>query len=118
LQLGVDNDCSGSTDCADANCLGASCDDGDTNTSNDVCTAAGVCAGESCVQEWVCDQCGTGVCIDVLIAEDPGCNCTGSVSAPNCNVGLTYTVDCGGGSLCTYERQETTEACNCHWECN
>jgi hypothetical protein len=115
---GVDNDCSGAADCADTNCLGASCDDGDSSTSNDVCTAAGTCAGESCTQEWVCDQCGTGVCNDVLIAEDPGCGCAGSTSAPNCNVGLTYTVSCGGSSVCTYERQEVMEDCNCHWECN
>jgi len=114
---GVDNDCSGDADCADTQCLGASCDDGNPDTLDDVCTAAGICEGEECVEVWVCDQCGTGNCEDVLIYEDTGCGCQSSISAACVNVGFTYDVDCGGGNICTYERQEITADCNCRWEC-
>jgi hypothetical protein len=114
---GVDNDCDLLVDCADPDCVGQPCDDADPHTKADQCSSAGVCEGQPCTDVWVCDQCGTGQCHDVLIHEDPGCGCANPVAAPNCNVGTTYNVDCGGGYHCTYERREITQDCNCRWEC-
>lgn len=114
---GVDNDCDGLTDCADPDCHGVACDDGDQDTINDACdVVASACVGDPCTWVHVCDRCPTGSCEDVLIYEDVGCGCVSTVSAPNCDE-ITYDVDCGGGLKCTYERRNIMTNCNCREEC-
>jgi len=116
---GLDNDCNGYADCADVTaCEGTPCDDGDPDTKNDQCSTNGICEGTPCTWETVCQQCGTGVCNDVLVHEDPGCGCQQSVPSPGCWAPWSYSVPCGGGYECDYERREETEPCNCHQECN
>jgi hypothetical protein len=57
---GLDNDCSGAADCADAKCDGVSCDDGRACTASDRCMA-GQCRGDvacavpnDCTQSFGC----------------------------------------------------------------
>lgn len=44
---GLDNDGDYRSDCADPDCLGQSCDDGRSCTTNDVCQASGTCLGRT-----------------------------------------------------------------------
>lgn len=85
---GLDEDCDGDVDCADADCIGVACDDGDACTHTDVCTgvAGAACAGEaiacasSACMESSCN--GTATCTEVPLAgpcADDGDPCTSDV---------------------------------------
>jgi len=47
---GLDNDGDGKTDCADPDCLGAACNDGNACTTGTTCQASGACGGGTTTQ--------------------------------------------------------------------
>jgi hypothetical protein len=73
---GMDDDCDGQADCADSDCAGVACDDGNACTHTDRCSG-GACAGTaiSCVDEpcrsHTCN--GTASCTDANIRDGMGC---------------------------------------------
>ncbi len=83
---GLDDDCDGVTDCAQASCAGLPCDDGDPCTVDDFCTAS-VCHGQprTCsTPSQACRQ-PAGAC-----SKDAGCEYP--LAAPG--------TPCDGGGLC------------------
>ncbi|MFW5920379.1 MAG: hypothetical protein ACOCUS_00965 [Polyangiales bacterium] len=86
---GVDNDCDGDIDCADDDCLGAACDDGNACTEDDVCTEEGSCGG-SMVD---CDD--GNPCTDDSCDPVEGC-----VSTPN-SAGCDDGLFCNGMDSCS-----------------
>ncbi len=94
---GVDEDCDRLVDCADPDCGGTACDDGQPCTSGDVCdTTAGACVGAavSCVSDACADRVcnGTAACTVTL---HPGVACPDD--------GNPCTTDvCNGAGACTH----------------
>jgi hypothetical protein len=94
---GVDEDCDRLVDCADPDCGGTACDDGQPCTSGDVCnTTAGACVGAavSCVSDACADRVcnGTAACTVTL---HPGVACPDD--------GNPCTTDvCDGAGACTH----------------
>lgn len=83
---GLDNDCNGHADCADAACAGASCSDGDPCTSDERC-ADGACSGGMLA----------------YCATPPG-ECYGNpgtcVSGQGCQYAIVPGLPCGAGGQC------------------
>ena len=74
---------------------GASCDDGDPETSGDVCDGVGGCAGES----FVCDL---GPCVLFSTPDGEGCDLTLAEEGATCDDADPATVDdvCAADGLC------------------
>ncbi len=102
---GVDEDGDGERDCADPDCGGRPCDDGDPCTRGETC-AAGVCGGgaDACVTE-----CGNGE-----VEEGEGCDdggesegCDADCTPAECGDGVVNATagegcdDAGGSAVCT-----------------
>lgn len=85
---GVDDDCDGSTDCADPDCLDETCDDGSACTTSDVCTGDGTCAGSAIT----CDD-GEACTADSC---DPATGCTFTPTDAACDDGIF----CNGPDRC------------------
>lgn len=86
---GIDDDCDGMSDCADSDCLGASCDDASVCTENDACAADGTCTGTAitCADE---NPCTDDAC-------DPASGCTFTNNTASCDDGFW----CNGPDQCT-----------------
>lgn len=80
---GRDEDGDGAADCADDDCLGARCDDGNLCTLDDACTADGACGGAP------------NPCDDGVACTDDGCDAlTGCLNTPidgRCDDGVACT---------------------------
>ncbi len=116
---GRDEDRDGRADCADSDCLGARCDDGDLCTVDDVCTDEGTCGGDP------------NPCDDGVECTDDGCNpITGCVNTPingrcddgvDCTLGFCERVTgcrfepqdnlCHDASVCTADRCDPAQGC-------
>ncbi|HJL17508.1 MAG TPA: hypothetical protein RMH99_17705, partial [Sandaracinaceae bacterium LLY-WYZ-13_1] len=98
---GLDEDCDHAVDCADDDCGGRACDDGDPCTHGDVCTGgrcegtAIVCADDDCVTRR-CD--GTASCVETPRADGVGCT----------DEGNPCTDDVCGGGRCTHPSRTGT----------
>jgi len=108
---GSDNDGDGLADCADLDCNGTPCDDGNFCTVSDTCQA-GTCGagpardcgdGNQCTAD-SCDE-GNDTCVNTAVSDGTSCNdgafCTtnDSCQAGNCQAGPAR--DCGDGNACT-----------------
>lgn len=114
---GVDDDCDGDLDCADADCTGVTCDDGDACTQTDACDAdSGACVGsdpiscapadDACEHEGACNP-GTGECEYAVMGDDSACDdgdaCTRS---DTCQSGICSGADpvaCAAPDACHEE---------------
>jgi hypothetical protein len=116
---GIDNDGDGLADCADADCNGTPCDDGDACTSNDHCNfAAATCVGggpTNCDDGNPCtnDDCNTVTgCFhnNNTASCDDGLFCTG---ADTCSGGsCVHTGNpCAGGPQCAQTCNEAADNC-------
>ena len=85
---GLDDDCDGDLDCADADCLGVSCDDASACTDRDVCGADGSCGGDAI------DCADTNDCTDDTCDAEFGCTHTDNTAA--CDDGFW----CNGADTC------------------
>src|SRR5262249_22514361 len=97
---GVDNDCDGTTDCADSNCTGVSCGSGGY-----VCSAGGTCGCPGSIENTsiLCSDAADDDCDGFTDCADPGCN--GLV----CGIGTNWL--CTGGScVCSSAGGENTSA--------
>jgi len=113
---GEDDDCDGMIDCADPDCNGASCDDGDACTEGDTCSA-GTCGGSSVS----CND--SNPCTDDSC--DPSSGCINRNNSASCNDGDACTTGdiCSGGSCsgstrsCDDGNPCTTDSCNSSTGC-
>ncbi len=110
---GVDEDCDGATDCADSDCLGATCDDGSACTEADACTDAGTCGGTRIV----CDD--ENLCTDDACDPASGCTFTGNSAACDDGFWCNGPDRCAGGACapegpapCAQFCNESTMACD------
>lgn len=89
---GIDDDCDGAADCADEDCAGARCDDGDACTEGDACSE--------------------GACVGTVIECDDGNACTDDAcdAASGC-VHTDNTASCDDGDACTENDTCTGGAC-------
>ncbi|MBX7195585.1 MAG: hypothetical protein K1X94_26245 [Sandaracinaceae bacterium] len=111
---GADDDCDGTSDCMDADCVGASCDDGEPCTHHDVCTAGGSCAGTAITctsSECVTRACnGSATCTETPrsgACTDDGNACTSDV----CSAGRCAHSARADGSSCGTGRRCCAGAC-------
>lgn len=117
---GLDDDCDGMADCADSDCLGASCDDGFFCTNEDKCGADGACSDTVPTCPSFCSE-GTASCEECMGDADCGavtfgawgacggfsgtCGESGTRSRP------VMTPRCSAGT-CTVESTTGSEACS------
>jgi hypothetical protein len=118
-QDGLDDDCDGLADCADPDCLGASCDDGFYCTTDDRCGADGACTDTDPTCPSFCNE-GSASCDECAGDADCGAVSTGAWSAcggfaGTCGESGTWsrtvmTPRCSAGT-CTVESSSETGAC-------
>jgi len=91
---GVDDDCDGMTDCADSDCNGAACDDGDACTHTDRC-ATGACRGTSIT-------CASSACMTRSCNGSATCTATPTAWGTACSIDTNpCTADlCDGSGTC------------------
>ncbi len=93
---GLDDDCDGDIDCADADCAGVSCDDGSVCTTDDACQSDGTCGGTAID----CDD--GNDCTDDSCDPVEGCHSTNN------------TADCDDGSWCNGTDSCADGTCSAH----
>ncbi len=124
---GMDEDCDGLTDCADDDCIGASCDDGFFCTMNDKCGTDGACSDTEPRCATFCNE-STMSCEECTMDADCGAPTTGawgscggfsdacsetgtqtrSVTTPRCNSGTCTVETTSESGTCTRTTTGTT----------
>ncbi len=107
---GTDDDLDGNADCADSDCAGSTCDDGNACTHTDVC-AAGACAGTAIT-------CASATCVT------RACNGSATCTVTNAGTGTSCASDsnactrdhCDGAGACAHDRLANGAVCGASYE--
>ncbi len=92
---GMDDDCDGAADCADADCAGDACGPGGATCVGTSCVCPGGTSESASCTNGVDDDCdGALDCADADCASAPACSCTRTLCTSSCAGGLT----CLGGT--------------------
>lgn len=102
---GLDDDCDGDIDCADADCAGVSCDDGSACTEGDVCSA-GTCGGTAID----CDD--GNECTDDSCDPDTGCTNDPNTAACDDGTWCNGTDSCRDGLCQDHADPPCADFCN------
>jgi hypothetical protein len=109
---GKDNDCDGTSDCQDSDCLGKGC-----TAFGAVCNAAKLCgcAGGATNETGSCTDGVDNDCDGLIDCADPDCRAFGTTPASACGTGHGFTCTAAGACACSgnggaFQATETT--CN------